>query len=247
MASSDQQAGSSAAHKEETMMKRLLLLLLPLALVPATGAGGFFDDFDGEDLGTHWEFGNPKGTMIYSVHDSLLQVSGFAGPGNSHEWITARLPRYDDFEMEARVGWTDAPTHEALAVALGGGYPRDSAVAQMYFRRATDGGQALNKVGVTFRDGPSVEVDAPSSGFHTFRLTRSAGLFSAYFNEDLILQGTGSGMPADTIVLLFSGRFLDSTPVDLLVDRVSVVPEPASIAWLAAGVAVVALRRRRTR
>lgn len=31
-------------------MKRLLTLLLPLALVPAW-AGGFFDDFDGEDLG----------------------------------------------------------------------------------------------------------------------------------------------------------------------------------------------------
>jgi hypothetical protein len=30
-------------------MKSLLLLLLPLALVPAC-AGGFFDDFDGEDL-----------------------------------------------------------------------------------------------------------------------------------------------------------------------------------------------------
>lgn len=38
-----------------------------------------------------------------------------------------------------------------------------------------------------------------------------------------------------------------ATPVDLLVDRVSVVPEPASIALLAAGVAVVALRRRRAR
>ncbi|MEW5883246.1 MAG: PEP-CTERM sorting domain-containing protein [Armatimonadota bacterium] len=227
-------------------MTRVLGLLLPLALVPAASAGQrFFDDFDGEDLGGHWEFGNPKGHMFYSVHDSLLEVYGFVGEISSRQWITARISPFDDFDMQARVGWTDAPTHETLVVAVGGGFPNDTAVSLMYFHRTTERGERLNRVGTSFRDGPSREIAAPSSGFHSFRLTRSAGVFSAYFDQELILQGTGSDMPANTIVLLFAGR--QSLPVDLLVDRVSVVPEPASIAWLAAGVAVVALRRRRTR
>ncbi len=224
-------------------MKTVLAALLTLALMPAW-AGGFFDDFDGEDLGGHWEFGNPKGGMIYSVHDSLLEVYGFTGFFGVREWITARIHPFDDFAMEARVGWTSEPSFERLIVALGGGYPNDTAVALMAYRRDTVNGRKTSTVGASFRDGPRVDIDAPASGFHTFRLTRSAGVLSAFFDGELILQGTGSDMPADTIVLLFRGR--QSLPVDLLVDRVSVVPEPASIPWLAAGVAVVALRRRRT-
>lgn len=220
-------------------IKKILLLLLPLAVSPAW-AGGFFDDFDGEDLGPHWRFGNPKTGMIYSVHDSLLEVYGSVGFG-AHEWIRAWLLRYDDFDMEARVGWTDTPPNETLVVALGGGFPNDAAVALMYFHRATDGGRTTNRVRAEFRDGPRVEIDAPSSGFHTFRLTQSAGVFSAYFNQELILQGTGSEMPADTIVLLFAGHAW--VPVDLLVDRVSVVPEPASVLALAAGIGSLLLRR----
>ena len=224
--------------------KRLLVLLLPLAVAPAW-AGGFFDDFDGEDLGSHWGFGNPKGGMIYSVHDSLLEVYGFTGFFGNREWITARLPRYDDFDMEARVGWTDEPMRQGFAVALGGGFPNDAAVAVMGFGRTTEGGRTINKVVASFRDGPSVEIEAPSSGFHTFRLTRSAGMFSAYFNQELILQGTGSGMPADTIVLSFGGAGGHGLPVDMLVDRVSVVPEPASVVAVAAGFGSLLLRRRR--
>ncbi|MEW5883250.1 MAG: PEP-CTERM sorting domain-containing protein [Armatimonadota bacterium] len=223
------------------------VLLLLFALSPATSAGqGFFDDFDGEDLGSHWSTGNPKGGWIYSVHDSLLEVYGFTGFLGGREWITARTFPYDDFDFEARVGWTGEPQFERLNVAIGGGYPNDRAVALMGFRRTIDDGRQLSTVVASFRDGPRVEMAAPSSGFHTFRVTRSAGVFSAYFNQELILQGTGSGMPADTIVLLFGGNST-TMPVDLLVDRVSVVPEPASGASLVLALAALFIWRRKSR
>jgi hypothetical protein len=229
-------------------VKTVLTALLTLALVPALAGEEFFDDFDGDRLGDHWSFGNPKGGMIYSVHDSLLEVYGFTGFFANREWITARLPRYDDFDMEARVGWTDEPMRQGFDVALGGGYPNDIAVAVMGFGRTTEGGRTINKVGASFRDGPSVEIEAPSSGFHTFRLTRSAGVFSAYLDQELILQGTGSGMPPDTIVLQFTAAGGRGEPVDMLVDRVSVVPEPASVLALVAGIGSLLLRSwRRTR
>ncbi|MEW5883252.1 MAG: hypothetical protein AB1725_03385 [Armatimonadota bacterium] len=229
------------------MMKRYLTFLLPLVLVPATGAGQrFFDDFDGEDLGGHWSDGNPKGGMIYSVHDSLLEVYGFTGFFGVREWITARIHPFDDFDMRARVGWTAEVPREALTVALGGGFPNDAAVALMGFVRETNGGGVrTSRVAALFRDGPRVDIDAPASGFHTFRLTRSAGVFSAYFNDQLILQGTGSDMPADTIVLHFSGS--PRQPVDLMVDRVSVVPEPASFLAGAGFLTWLRIRSRRTR
>ncbi|MEW5883682.1 MAG: PEP-CTERM sorting domain-containing protein [Armatimonadota bacterium] len=209
---------------------------------PASAGQGFFDDFDGEDLGGHWDFGNPKGAMFYSVHDSLLEVFGFAGFGNS-DWIYAAIPQYGDFDLQATVGWTDLLVHETLSVRIGED-PRHGFVGGMAFVREQVGGEWVSRVVAAFGDGPRAERAAPSSGFHQFRVSRTGSTFAAYFDGQLLLQGSGTSRVPRVITLEFTGAH--ARPVDLLVDRVSVVPEPASIAWLAAGVAVVALRRRRT-
>ncbi|MEW5883138.1 MAG: hypothetical protein AB1725_02805, partial [Armatimonadota bacterium] len=153
------------------MMKRYLTFLLPLALVPATGAGQrFFDDFDGEDLGSHWEFGNPKGDMFYSVHDSLLEVYGFAG-FSPQQWITARLGSFGDFELRAVVGWSDAPQEQAMSVIITGVPPPNPPVtAWMSFRRSAR--RSMNIIQAGFHDGPTRTADAPPGGFHEFRITR---------------------------------------------------------------------------
>ncbi|MEW5884218.1 MAG: hypothetical protein AB1725_08350 [Armatimonadota bacterium] len=222
-------------------MKRLLTLLLPLAFVSATGAGGFFDDFDGEDLGSHWVFGNPRGTMIYSVHDSLLQVYGFTGFGAS-EWIWTRIPEFDNFDLRARVGWTGQPVLERLIVSIDIGFPNDVPVAWLDYIHRREGGETTDRLLAAFRDGPRKEIDAPAEGFHEFRLTRVGDELSAYLNETLILRGTGSTIRPRFVTLYFAGRSL--VPADLRVDSVSVVPEPATVAWLAVAITAVTRWRR---
>ncbi|MEW5884799.1 MAG: hypothetical protein AB1725_11315, partial [Armatimonadota bacterium] len=175
------------------MVNIYLTFLLPLALVPATGAGQrFFDDFEGEDLGGHWEFGNPKGGMIYSVHDSLLEVHSLEGY-SSREWITARLPEFDDFDMRAVVGWTDAPRDQLLMVLLDAGpFPNSPSVAWMAYARGVSGGEEYNIVQARFVDGPGRNAGSPPGGFHEFRITRTGGVFAAYLDGDLFLEGPGT-------------------------------------------------------
>jgi|GEM_PF-5772151 len=239
-----EQQSKQQRKKEETAMKRLLTLLLPLALVPAW-AGGFFDDFDGEDLGSHWEFGNPKGGMIYSVHDSLLEVHSLVG-AFPQEWISARVPEFDDFDLRALVGWTDDPAFQRMIVSIDIGFAREVPVAWMDYRHRRDGGKSTNRLLAAFRDGPTREIEAPADGFHQFRMTRVGDELSAYLDETLILRGTGSTIRPRFVTLFFAGdRDVD---VDLFVDRVSVVPEPASMVAVAAGIGSLLLRsRRRTR
>ncbi|MEW5883856.1 MAG: PEP-CTERM sorting domain-containing protein [Armatimonadota bacterium] len=229
------------------MMKRLLILLLPLALVPATGAGQrFFDDFDGEDLGEHWGEGNPKGGMIYSVHDSLLDVERLEGIFSAREWIKARIPEFEDFDMRARVGWTHAPPRQSLMVMLDDGWPNSgSYVAQMTYQHGFADGQEYNLLQASFSGGPFHEAGAPRDGFHEFRITRNAGVFTAYFDGEVFLTGSGTEVRPQYLTLYFSG--LNGQDVDLFVDRVSVVPEPLSALVLAMGMGALALRRRRTR
>ncbi len=219
------------------------VLLLPLALVPASGAGQrFFDDFDGEDLGGHWEFGNPKGGMIYSVHDSLLDVERLEGIFSAREWIKARIPEFEDFDMRARVGWTHAPPRQSLMVMLDDGWPRGGPfVAYMIYHH----GKSYDLLSAEFNGGPFRQADAPRDGFHEFRITRNAGVFTAYFDGEVFLTGSGTEVRPQYLTLYFLGE--NGEDVDLFVDRVSVVPEPLSALVLAMGMGAFALRRRRTR
>ncbi|MEW5884805.1 MAG: PEP-CTERM sorting domain-containing protein, partial [Armatimonadota bacterium] len=111
------------------------------------------------------------------------------------------------------------------------------------FRRSAR--RSMNIIQAGFHDGPTRTADAPPGGFHEFRITRRGNMLSAYLDDELFLSGAGIAEDVRFVTLAFSGD--RGMPAQLLVDRVSVVPEPASITWLAAGVAIVALRRRRTR
>ncbi|MEW5883857.1 MAG: PEP-CTERM sorting domain-containing protein [Armatimonadota bacterium] len=224
-------------------MKRYVTFLLPLALVPAASAGQrFFDDFEGKDLGEHWEFRNPDAEMVYSVHDSLLEVHSVSG-FYPREWISASIPEFGDFDMRARVGWTDDVSFHQLIVMLDDGWTYGrTPIAFMEYEHCCERGRGWNWLIAGFRDGPTRWMVAPPGGFHEFRMARTGDEVSAYFDETLILRGTASTIPARFVTLYFEGR-----TVDLFVDRVSVVPEPLSAFGLAMGMGALALRRRRTR
>jgi hypothetical protein len=225
-------------------MKRLLTLLLPLALVPATSAGqGFFDDFDGDRLGEHWFIGNPKGGWIYSVHDSLLDVHGFAGFSAS-QWLYANVGAYEDFDLRARVGWVEGDSpFQSLSVQLfynlEGGF-----LAGMTYRLERLDGRPRTTITADVADGPRVDMPGPADGFHNFRISREASQFTAYFDGQKILQGNGTNADAVYIRLLFRGR-LQPASTQLYVDSVGIVPEPSVAALLASGLATLALRRNR--
>ncbi|MEW5883251.1 MAG: PEP-CTERM sorting domain-containing protein [Armatimonadota bacterium] len=218
------------------------VLLLLFALSPATGAGQrFFDDFDGEDLGSHWSIGNPKGGWIYSVHDSLLDVHGFAGFSAS-QWIYAHVGAYEDFDLRAHVGWVEGDSpFQSLSVQLfnnlQGGF-----VAGMTYRLERLDGRARTTITADIAEGPRVDMSGPADGFHHFRISREASQFTAYFDGQKILQGNGTSADAVYIRLLFRGR-LQPASTQLYVDSVGVVPEPSAAVLVASGLAALALRR----
>jgi hypothetical protein len=225
-------------------MKRLLTLLLPLALVPAW-AGGFFDDFDGEDLGPHWRFGGGKGRMIYSVHDSLLEVYTVVGPFfTNRDRIHAAIDAYNDFEMRAVVGWVPVDSHHELTFSASV-TPGSDLVAAIGYARRQVGGEWVSLVSVTIGDGPGTEFRAPDSGFHELRVERRGSTFAAFFDGERVLEGQGTTREPRTVTLGFGAT--GATPVDMIVDRVSVVPEPSSILSVAIALIVAGARRRRTR
>ncbi|MEW5883248.1 MAG: PEP-CTERM sorting domain-containing protein [Armatimonadota bacterium] len=226
-------------------MMRLLTFFLPLALLPATGAGQrFFDDFDGEDLGSHWSIGNQKkGGWIYSVHDSLLDVHGFAG-FDPTQWIYASLPEYRDFDLQARVGWTQGDSLFQGMEAMLLRNPTSGLIARMIYHLEHLDGLPRTTISAEFGGGSRVDLPGPSNGFHSFRLARAGGQFTAYLDGERILQGGGTDMRPRSVLLLFRGR-LRPASTQLYVDSVEVVPEPATAVVLCGAVGALALRRRR--
>jgi hypothetical protein len=113
----------------------------------------------------------------------------------------------------------------------------------MAFVRQQVSGKWVSRVVAAFGDGPRAEVDAPPFGSHEFRVTRTGSTFAAYFDGRLLVQGVGTSRSPRVITLEFNGSL--SQPMHLFVDRVSVVPEPASVVAVAAGFSSLLLRRRR--
>ncbi|MEW5883858.1 MAG: PEP-CTERM sorting domain-containing protein, partial [Armatimonadota bacterium] len=111
------------------------------------------------------------------------------------------------------------------------------------FRRSAR--RSMNIIQAGFHDGPTRTADAPPGGFHEFRITRRGNVLSAYLDDELFLSGAGIAEDVRFVTLAFSGD--RGMPAQLLVDSVSVVPEPASVAALAGCTAMLGRRRRRTR
>jgi len=183
---------------------------LVLSLAPAHA---FLDDFEGDRLEDYWDFWTEQnGFMDYHVHDSLLHVTGM-GPyenyGNS-VFIDASLgERIGDFDLVARVGWEEGQD-QSLYVRISDGYeyPGYFNIAQIYYSKR-QGKEPV--IGAQANGYDGAQLNAPTSGFHEFRLVRTGRTLRGYFNGTLFLTSpVESQFKANWIILGFRGPNSDA-------------------------------------
>lgn len=222
---------------------KTILTLVGLALTLPCLA--FFDDFDGDDLKSHWSVDTGEGDTNrwdYSVADSWLTVNDiYQKDGTPGGVIKLRAPigLLDDFDVSARV-FRDVG-YSGFSVNLLWGPPRPN-VAVSYGRRV---GEEAMFCGFVYGHGV-VCRPADEPGTHVLRMTRVSKLVRLFADDQLFFEGYEDDYQrVGTIELTFI-RFGDSQFGKIGVDWVSAaVPEPCSLLALGAGIGGLALRRRR--
>ena len=226
---------------------RKYVLMLALAM-PLSAAAQFFDHFEGDRLQDHWEFYSWGQQWEHSVSDSMLHVTRIYGEGEaSGVGILAGLPALEDFDAVSVMGWEPGGLRRSVALIIWNGDPTGPfarAPAGIGYRERLD---APPVVYVSFNNSIDgyIEVLAPASGMHEFRVRRTGTTLEAFFNGELLLRSSDSRMLSGNMVgLAFKGNDPgEFNPVH--VDSVNVVPEPTTIVLLAAGALFVLRRRRR--
>ncbi len=203
-----------------------IIWLLVMILVSGRLCFGyiFYDDFSGDELKPHWKFQTEGPQWDYEVTDGMLKVNKIIPGGGV--WLYTYLTA-GDFDLRAKVGWDFAEVH-SLYVFMGvlPPPPTSSSLSVMGYKKFTNDATII----ATFDGGKHInEIPAPTSGFHEFRMTRFGVQRQAFFNDELILEGTGSQSTAYVLTLAFYGSDSDKM-APLYVDEISVVvSEPMTV------------------
>ncbi|MCH8275412.1 MAG: PEP-CTERM sorting domain-containing protein [Armatimonadetes bacterium] len=223
-------------------MSKWFLTVLLAAPFSETAGVVFFDDFEGDELGGHWQRGGHAGWGLeYEVRDSLLIVTRVYDPAPP-SWFVASLGQpLADWELTARIGWDPGESQELLVHAVSEfspGFFFGGEGGVHYRKRAGNSPVVLG-----WFTGGVGEIPAPPSGMHEIRIVKVADHGWVYFNDELFFEVTGLSLPAMQYVGLgFNGP--DSPDfAPLYVDWIRVVPEPGTLVVL--GAALVWLCRRR--
>jgi hypothetical protein len=231
--------------------RKMLSMVLAMWCAPAAVAqpAVFFDDFDGNDLQPHWGV-PPAWHWEYNVSNSMLNVTGLFYPSQSHPplsanyaYITAPFAPQSDFRMDVWMGWEAGQMPHRLTAIVGGagGSPY---LARFGFRNEFPGTDPSIYAAVGGGGGP-VSMPAPSPGIYQFTISRTGSLFNCYFNGVTFATfQDSSGISAASIVFEFVGPHPGTLGV-LHVDRVLVVPAPASFLGVLALLFLRAHRARR--
>jgi len=223
-------------------MKRYFVLTCCAA---SAGAHAYFrDDFDGNDLKSHWSIDYGEGNTNrwdYTVAGGWLDVHRLyqsnGQPGGSVQLI-AGAGLFDDYDIAARVG-------------------RDAGISTLLFGIGDHPSILEAGMGVAHTPGQDPKVCAFLAGPDTIcipwteptniemRIKRHGKLVSFFLDGALVYSDYEvSHTRMGGIHLRFSGGW-DDPFAPLRVDWVSAVPEPATIASLSIGFLVLALGLRR--
>jgi hypothetical protein len=221
------------------------LVALSIVVVPLMSQA-FFDGFDGDKLGSNWKISNAghQGQLHYVVANSLLKVNGLDGDPTGWSVVVVRtaVEPYGDFRFTALFGW-DQGDRQSVTIGVGT-YNDDfgnADLASVHLRKNLTDIQFY-----VYVDGiGTVNLPEPNSGMHEFTVTRGGSSGRAYVDGQLV----ASGETMKTYTVGAAGMYFGG-PNDhvgfgaLYVDSVEVVPEPAVLVVLAAGVARITVRRR---
>ena len=222
---------------------------IAVLIVAATASAQtiFVDHFPGPRLGEHWRLDRKFGEMEYTVSNGVLNVTrvvpGITGGSINSANMLANLNAPGNFHLRAVMGWDPGIT-QAISVSMMA-YPSifPPVLAQIGFSRS-GGGAGTIAAGINYGSAGGSRP-APPPGLHEFSLARTNGVFSAWFNGELLAQAPDSeGRAALAVLFRFSGP--DSPQFGPLhVDSIEVfVPSPGAAGVLL--VASAAVRRRRS-
>ncbi len=203
----------------------------------------FFDDFDGDDLAPHWSLQTSFPTAWdYTVADGLLTVTSlnfpsFAGSATNYQRMYAPFaPIAGDFDVRVTMGWAPGALREMRIVLWGGngefGYTELLGQPRLVYS---------NSLGVL------EFADAPGPGVHEFSLIRQGAQIQFGLNGATVATLPAAvGQPLAQIQIGFDVAYPGGIPMSpLMVDRVSVVPTPASSTVVLTALSLALLRRRR--
>ncbi len=220
------------------------MIVATLLVWPASALGQFFDDFDGPALLPHWNPVSPPSHWAYDFNGGMLNVTGLFYPslpkiGSNNAYMIAFFPQLgQDFVARIRMGW-DAGDGRGMALHVGNeltnlgvfGFTEQKPGDPVVFA------QTLGAPGF---------FPAPPAGVHDFAMVGTAATVEFWLNGSLltVLPRPSGGGPRG-VLISFLSDFPNPSFAPLHIDRVEVVPAPAPIALIGAGLLAFGAPRRR--
>ena len=219
----------------------LLVLVCPMA---ASGQTVFFDDFEGNALLPHWSQ-PPPSHWEYNVSNSVLNVTALLSPSNPHApsniaIMGAPYAPQTDFRIDVRMGWEQGAAPHGLTFFLVGA--QGQLMASFGYNKEPGFGPApVISAGAS---GRGISRLAPPPGMHRFTITRIGAEFQFHLDGNFFATFPDTfGTPAAGVSFVFVGPFPGQLG-SLHIDRIKVVPAPASL-FVFVGTAIGCARRKR--
>ncbi|MBX3405689.1 MAG: hypothetical protein KF869_02895 [Phycisphaeraceae bacterium] len=226
-------------------MDRLLSVLAAAAVlfVVAESRAQFFDDFDGDALAPHWQTLWPEpDAWDYEVSGGLLTVnslnlpSSFGSPTNYQQIRTDFTAVPGDFVATARMGFSPGAGRRVGMIVIG---DQAGVLGQIGFHES-------GVLGIAAAGFMLVPMTL-SPGLHEFTMERSGSQMSFFVNDVLVSTlATDGNQAVNRVRLTFDVDHPAGLPMSpMMVDRVSIVPAPATGAVAVIVLSLTGFRRRR--
>jgi hypothetical protein len=219
-----------------------VVAVVALCSAPALAQPVFYDDFDGRALLPHWNQ-PPPSDWEYNVSNGMLNVTDLFYPSSpksptNYTFMGASFAPQTDLQLDFRMGWGEGVARFDLTLLAGAGIIATIGYCEIL---------CTTDPGIFARHGASrVAIPAPPPGMYDFRITRAAGQFNFYFEGDLFASFQDIyGGPVNGLSFYFSSPYPGpSGPFHI--DRVQVVPAPATVVAPVLTLAWACRRKRQT-
>lgn len=235
----------------QSLRTRVLIVLAWCVIVLVTDRANaqtvFFDDFDGDALLPHWNLPFPQ-DWNYNVSNGMLNVTALnypstpKSPGNFALMRTLFTSSLTNFRVDSWMGWEEAADPHRLLLDLRTGPSASGGFATCGYRRGDGFGS-----GPLFFAGTAAGVvirPAPATGMFHFAAERNGSNIDFFIDDQFYARLPEPNRFALTgLAYDFVGPYPEPMG-PLHIDRLRVVPAPASVIALAIGSVVIVRRKR---
>ncbi len=215
-----------------------------LLVCPAAALAQFSDDFGGPALLPHWNPVSPPSHWAYDFNGGMLNVTGLFYPslpkiGSNNAYMIAFFPQLgEEFVATVRMGW-DPGGGRGMSLYIDNELTN---LAQFGFTEQVPGGPVVFARTL----GAPTYFPAPLPGVHEFALVGTATTIEFWLNGSVLttLPRPSGGGPLAT-ALTFLSDYPNPSYAPLRVDRIQIVPVPATVFALF-GLALIVCPRRRS-